>query len=188
MCSELHLRPHSSPHDVLLTLVLSVFYPECPYWLAGCSSGSACVTEEEDGAPFDHPIREYRTHGTAPGRSGCHQEEWLAANPDRAVSDLLRSDDHADRGTGPNHRISTRPDSRTLPRQQRAVGGEDESNRAARSGGSGAKTVIPSSFLAGSVDPGTRNAGPVFPGRYAGSCSEWSGKNEAVSYAVQAGI
>lgn len=76
---------------------------------------------------LDYVIRNCRSRqdtsfGDRAGACEEDQKQRMAASVDRPVPDLLRPDDHADRGAGQDNRVAARIDSRVIPRQHRTVG------------------------------------------------------------------
>jgi hypothetical protein len=156
----------------------------------------ACEFGARTGVPLDQFIRkQHRIHSIC-GRDGRgSQEAGLVAAVNRAVSDLLRSDDHADCGAGPNHRVAAHPDPRPLPRQYRIVlhKGKDPAGTGSvavgQDPGPGDRdSVNPDSLDPGPVNPGSKHSHPVFPGRTA-PCAEPSSQTEtAVPDAFQTSL
>jgi hypothetical protein len=159
------------------------------------------------GVTCEHDIQDrIRWHRACGRRSRSSEAAWLVAVAHSSVSDLLWLDDHADCGAGSNHRVSARPDSRALPRQQRIVRGQDESATGPRSVpiGEDPDSNVPDSNVPGSsdpgpdipvpvnpipVNPGSNRSGPVFPGRTATPHAKPSGQTEAaVSNAIKARV
>src|ERR1700687_1093881 len=130
MCMELHI----SVPFVLRRSTINTFIFNCLIkahsWLVGCNSLSACDFRPRTGVPLGDTIRESRRidricdrHARSSG-----QEANIVAAIDRSVCNLLWPDDHADCGAGPNHRLAALADSRTIPRQHRALCGKDEAS------------------------------------------------------------
>jgi hypothetical protein len=145
-------------------------------------------SQAKTGVPFDDFIRDQRSaYRICDRRSRCSQEARLVAVADRSVSDLLRSDDHADCGARADDRVAARTDSRALPRQHRVVRRQDEGSAGAcrftfgpDPGSRDPVPVIPDAvvpypvnpcpvnpgpFDPAPVNPGSNQSGPVFPGR-----------------------
>src|SRR5215831_12350719 len=151
-------------------------------WCALCQS--ARRKGRETGVHLDDLVQQQR-HRERSGDSALFPAEkaQLAAFADRAVPDLLWAHDYADRRAGIDHRVAASLDPRTVPRQHRTFGHENEAGgRAGAREESRAKPVIPEP-----VDPGPNEAGPVIPGSTTRTCTE-SAAETAVPAAIQAGI
>ena len=165
-------------------------------WLVGCNSLSACDFRPRTGVPFGYTIRESRFIDRICDRHArrSRQEANLVAAIDRAICNLLRPDDHADCGAGPNHRVAALADSRTVPRQHRTLCGENEGTTGTSKSAVGSDpdpgdpdSIVPKPRSQEPVNPGANSSGPVFPGRTATQCRKFGRDQEtAVPDAVQA--
>jgi hypothetical protein len=160
------------------------------HWLAGCNYPYACVLRQLPGALLENCIRNDRIFfPTAERTCHCPPETWLVADSCRSVPDLIRPDDYADHRAGTDHRIAARADSRIVPRQHRTLSDQDEGSArrpCSRDPGSESGAIFAAPVVPGrpgtnsepnSVNPGTKETCPVFPGRRTKPCSEPEAQN-----------